>query len=81
MGNPFFLIGSHLPTASWAFIELHPQKYTNNNKKRTISAGYTMLVLIFNAFREEDIYDIESCIRATLNFFNFLIISYLKEKL
>ena len=38
---------------------------------------YSYLML----FQEEDIYDLESCIRVTLNFFNFFVICYLKEKL
>ena len=53
------------------FFESRPPKYTNIDTNRTISARYVMLVLIFNALREEDIYDLESCIRFTLNFFNF----------
>ena len=51
MGNPkFFEIGPRLPTAPGAFFESHPQKYTNIDRNRTISARYAMLVLIFNAF-------------------------------
>ena len=53
------------------FFRIAPPKHTIIDRNRTISAKYVMLVLMFDAFREEDIYDLESHIMVTLNFFNF----------
>ena len=51
----FFEIGPYLPTAPGAFFESCPQKYTNIDRNRTISARYAMLALVFNAFLERKI--------------------------
>ena len=64
----FFEIVPHLHSAPRAFLIFTP-KYINIDRNRPINARYAMLVFIFNVFREKDIYDLESCIRITFNFF------------
>ena len=46
----FCEIGPHLLTAPEAILDRAAPKYTNIDKNRTISARYSMLVFIFNAF-------------------------------
>ena len=68
----FCEIRPHLPTAPGAFLNRAPQTIL-------ILIGIESLVLDMQCFysylmlfREKDIYDLESCIRVTLNFLNFL---------
>ena len=68
----FFEIGPNLPTAPGAFLNRAPQNILISIEIEPLvldtQCWYSCLML----FRVEDIYDLESCIGVTLNFFNFL---------
>ena len=76
----FFEIGPHLHTAPGVFLNRAPQNtlilIELVQLVQDMQCWYSYLMLL----REEDIYDLESCIRITLNFF-FFVICYLNEKL
>ena len=77
MENPkFFEIRPHLHTDPDAFLNRAPQNILISIEIEPLvldmQCWYSYLML----FREEDIYDLESCTRITLNFFSIFVICY-----
>ena len=73
MGNPdFFKKSDPIYLLYWTFFNCTPQNTLILIEIEPLvldmQCWYSYLML----FREEDIYDLESCNRVTLNFFNFL---------
>ena len=74
IGNPeFFVIGPHLPTAPGAFLNRTPQKILISKEIEPLVLDMQRWYSYLTLSKNKDIYDLESCIRITLNFFNFLL--------
>ena len=73
MGNPIlFEIGLYLHTALGLFLNQAPQNMLILIEIEPLALDMQCWYSYLMLFREEDIYNLESCIRVTSNFFNFL---------
>ena len=70
--SKFFEIGPHLPTVPGGFLNRVSQNILISIEIESLVPDMYCWYSYLVHFREEDINDVESCIRVTLNFLNFL---------